>query len=80
MVERLGRAGAFRLDDPPLFGTGIEPLDRVQALLAQRILRNNELLLDAKIRVACIDPVRGKPVPMPRTLHENLSALSESTR
>jgi hypothetical protein len=33
------------------------------------------LLLDAKIRVACIDPARGKPIRC-RAIHEQLSALT----
>lgn len=64
-----------RLDDLLTVETGVSSLGRAQVSFAQRILRDRELLLDAKIRVACIDPVRGKPIPMPQTLHQQLSAL-----
>jgi acyl-CoA thioester hydrolase len=64
-----------RLDDLLTVETTVASLGRAQVTFAQRILRDKELLLDAKIRVACIDPVRGKPIPMPRALHEQLSAL-----
>ena len=64
-----------RLDDLLTVETDIASLGRAQVTFAQRILRDKELLLDARIRVACIDPVRGKPIPMPRTLHEQLSSL-----
>ena len=64
-----------RLDDLLLVETGIASLGRAQVTFTQRILRDRELLLDAKIRVACIDPVRGRPIPMPRALHQQLSAL-----
>lgn len=64
-----------RLDDLLTVETAIAALGRAQVTFAQRILRNKELLLDAKIRIACIDPVRGKPVPMPRVLHQQFSAL-----
>jgi acyl-CoA thioester hydrolase len=64
-----------RLDDLLTVETGIASLGRAQVTFAQRIRRGHELLLDAKIRVACIDPVRGKPIPMPRILHQQLSAL-----
>jgi acyl-CoA thioester hydrolase len=64
-----------RLDDLLTVETGIASLGRAQVTFAQRIRRDHELLLDAKIRVACIDPERGKPIPMPRALHEQLSAL-----
>lgn len=69
-----------RLDDLLVVETAIASLGRAQVTFAQRILRDRELLLDAKIRVACIDPLRGKPIPMPRALHEQLSALPESSR
>jgi acyl-CoA thioester hydrolase len=64
-----------KLDDLLTVETAVAALGRAQMTFAQRILRDNELLLDAKIRVACIDPARGKPMPMPRVLHEQLSAL-----
>lgn len=69
-----------RLDDLLTIETTVAELGRAQVTFAQRILRDRELLLDAKIRVVCIDPLRGKPIPMPRALHEQLSALSESSR
>ncbi len=64
-----------KLDDLLTVETAVAALGRAQVTFAQRILRDNELLLDAKIRVACIDPARGRPMPMPRALHEQLSAL-----
>lgn len=69
-----------RLDDLLTIETAIESLGKAQLLFSQRIRRNEELLLDAKIRVACIDPLRGKPIALPRALHEQLSALSEPLR
>lgn len=69
-----------KLDDLLTIQTAIAKLGRAQVTFTQRVLRDNELLLDAKIRVVCIDPVRGKPIPMPRVLQEQLSALSESSR
>lgn len=68
-----------KLDDLLTVETAIQSLGKAQLLFSQRIRRNEELLLDAKIRIACIDPVRSKPIPMPRALHEQLSALSESS-
>jgi acyl-CoA thioester hydrolase len=69
-----------KLDDLLTVETSVASLGRAQVTFVQRILRDHELLLDAKIRVVCIDPVRGKPIPMPSALHEQLSALSESSR
>ena len=64
-----------RLDDQLSVETSVASLGRAQLTFAQRILRDNELLLDAKIRVACIDPGRGRAIPMPRALHQQFSAL-----
>jgi len=64
-----------KLDDLLTIETAVAKLGRAQVSFAQRILRDNELLLDAKIRVACIDPARGRPMPMPRALHQQFSAL-----
>lgn len=64
-----------KLDDLLTVETAVDALGRAQMTFAQRILRNRELLLDAKIRVACIDPVRGKPMAMPRYIHEQFTAL-----
>ena len=65
-----------KLDDLLTVETAIESLGKAQLVFCQRIRRNDELLLDAKIRIACIDPVRGKPIRVPRGLHQQLSALS----
>jgi acyl-CoA thioester hydrolase len=64
-----------RLDDLLMVETGIAELGRAQLTFVQRIRRDHELLLDAKIRIACIDPAAGRPIRMPRILHEQLAAL-----
>ncbi len=64
-----------RLDDELVVVSAVESLGRAQVVFAQRIERGGELLLDAKIRVACIDPVRGKATAMPKEIHEKLKAL-----
>lgn len=69
-----------RLDDLLSVETAIASLGRVQVTFVQRILRGHELLLDAKIRVVCIDPARGKPVPMPRPIHDQLAALTKAVQ
>jgi acyl-CoA thioester hydrolase len=57
-----------------IVNTGVESLGRAQVVFCQRILRDEVLLLDAKIRIACIDPLRGRPTAMPQTIHEQLAA------
>ena len=68
-----------KLDDLLTVETMVASLGRAQVSFAQRILRDRELLLDAKIRVACIDPARGKPIAMPPVLYQQLSALPGSS-
>ena len=64
-----------RLDDLLTVETGIASLGRAQAAFGQRILRDRELLLDAKIGLACVDPASGRPIRMPHALLRQLSAL-----
>jgi acyl-CoA thioester hydrolase len=69
-----------RLDDLLVVETAVAALGWAQVTFAQRIRRDTEVLLDAKIRVACIDPAAGRPIRMPRALHEQLSALPGLSR
>ena len=64
-----------RLDDELIVLSRIESLGRAQLVFAQRIERGDELLLEAKIRVACFDPLRGKAQAMPKEIHEKFRAL-----
>ena len=64
-----------KLDDLIVVETVVESVGRVQVMFAQQVTRDGEQLLDARIRVACIDPTRGKPVPMPRDIYQQLKAL-----
>jgi acyl-CoA thioester hydrolase len=64
-----------KLDDQILVETAVESVGHAQVMFAQRIMRGEEQLLDARIRVACIDPARGRPVPMPRDIYQQLKAL-----
>ena len=59
-----------KLDEQLEVITGIEDLRRVQLVFDQSIWRGDSLLLDAKIRVACVDPQSGKPIAMRRDIHE----------
>ena len=64
-----------KLDDLIVVETVVESVGRVQVMFAQQVTRDGEQLLDARIRVACIDPTRGKPVPMPGDIYQQLKAL-----
>jgi acyl-CoA thioester hydrolase len=67
-------------DDLLRVETEVASLGRAQMTFVQRVLRDTELLLDAKIRVVCIDPLRGKPIPMPRPIHDQLAALTKAVQ
>ena len=64
-----------RLDDELIVASTIESLGRAQVVFRQQVLRNHALLVDATIRVACFDPLRGKAAAMPKEIHEKLKAL-----
>jgi acyl-CoA thioester hydrolase len=64
-----------KLDDEILVDTWVVAVGRAQLVFAQRVLRDAETLLEATIRVACMDPERGRPVAMPRELHAQFQAL-----
>ena len=53
-----------KLDDELTVKTRIATLRRASAVFEQTIWRGDELLIDAKVRCASIDPVRGVPVTM----------------
>jgi len=64
-----------RLDDQLTVETTLGSLGRAQVIFLQRIRRGEDILLDAKIRVACIDPACGKPRAMPRVIYDQFKPL-----
>ncbi|MBI3524577.1 MAG: tol-pal system-associated acyl-CoA thioesterase [Betaproteobacteria bacterium] len=64
-----------RLDDLLTVVSSIGPLGRAQVVFVQRVERNGEILLEATVRVACIDPQRGKARALPKDTHEKFKAL-----
>ncbi|PKO84993.1 MAG: tol-pal system-associated acyl-CoA thioesterase [Betaproteobacteria bacterium HGW-Betaproteobacteria-11] len=65
-----------KLDDLLTVETTVAALGRAQVSFAQRIVRDAQTLLEANIRVACLDPARGKPVAMPRGIYRQLTGLA----
>jgi len=64
-----------RLDDVIEVTSVIRELGRAQMVFQQRVGRQGVALLDAQVRVASIDPVRGKAIAMPKEIHEKFEAL-----
>lgn len=70
-----------KLDDLLVVETRIADVGRAQATFSQQVKRSASgdglVLLEAQVRVACIDPVLGKPIAMPQEIHQQLTALTE---
>ena len=65
-----------RLDDEIHIVSRIDSVGRAQVVFDQHAERNGELLVEAKMRIASFDPVRGKAVAMPRDIYEKFKALA----
>jgi acyl-CoA thioester hydrolase len=68
------------LDDLLAIETRVSSLGRAQVYFSQRVRREGELLFDAEVRIACIDPTRGKPIRMPGVIHEQMSILMRASQ
>jgi acyl-CoA thioester hydrolase len=65
-----------RLDDAVEVISRIGELGRAQVVFQQRIERQGELLLEATVRVACLDVARGKATAIPQHIHDKLKELT----
>ena len=64
-----------RLDDLIEVESTLAELGRAQVVFRQAIRRDGETLLEATVRVACLDLSRGKATAMPKNMHEKFRAL-----
>ncbi len=64
-----------KLDDELIVSSRIESLGRAQVVFAQQVWRGDTLLLDATVRIACLDTRKGKAVAMPREIHEKFKTV-----
>lgn len=67
---------AARLDDMLNVFAEIASIGRAQLTFAQRIERGADVLLEARVRVACIDPQRMKAAAIPEEIRTRLEALT----
>jgi len=65
-----------RLDDLIEVATAVGELGRAQVVFLQRIEREGDLLVDATVRVACLDLTKGRAAAMPKPIHEKLKELT----
>lgn len=64
-----------RLDDALEVVTAVESVGRAQAMFAQRIERDGDVLMSAGVRLACLDIKRGRAAAMPADIYEELKKL-----
>lgn len=76
-VEADFRAAA-RLDDLLDVRVEIERLGGASMVFAQRIERGDDLLLEAKVTVACVDWARKKPTALPEAMRSQLQELMKA--
>jgi len=62
------------LDDLVSVTVALEHLGRAQFTLGQRVLRGDEVLVEASVNLACVTSVGFKPVRVPDGLRETLEA------
>jgi acyl-CoA thioester hydrolase len=62
------------LDDLLSVNVGVEHLGRAQFTLGQRVLRGEEVLVEASVNLACVTSVGFKPVRVPDSLRDTLEA------
>jgi acyl-CoA thioester hydrolase len=63
---------AARLDDALTVVTELASLGRAQVVFAQRVERDGQALVEATVRVACIDARRMKPVAIPEEIRKKM--------
>lgn len=65
-----------RTDDELKVTARIEKLGRTYIVFHQEVIRQDELLCDAHIKVACVDANKMKPVVIPPVLQQQFAAVS----
>ncbi len=65
-----------RLDDRLTVTSRVASHGRVQVVFDQRIERGTELLLTARVRIACVDLARGRAAAMPDDIFEQFARLT----
>jgi acyl-CoA thioester hydrolase len=64
-----------KLDDELNILSKIESVGRAQVIFAQRAECRGEVIVEARMRIASLDPLKGKAVAMPREVYEQFKAL-----
>ncbi len=65
---------AARLDDPLAVSVQLESIGKVRCVFAQEIRREDDLLVKARVTVACVTGEQFKPVEIPEALRRKMEA------
>lgn len=66
-----------RLDDELVVITTLEELGRAQVAFRQNVLREDELLFSARVRVVSFDPESGRVASIPKEIREQFKVLEK---
>jgi acyl-CoA thioester hydrolase len=66
-----------RLDDELVVHSTLEEVGRAQVVFRQNVLRGDELLFSARVRVVSFDPVTARAAAIPKDIQEQFKALEK---
>ena len=64
-----------RFNDDLIVKSELVDIGSSKVIFKQMIYRDDEMLIDATVDVACIDSEKFKPVPMPKTIKHSMESL-----
>ena len=66
-----------RLDDDLVVISTLEAVGRAQVVFRQNVLRGEELLFSARVRVVSFDPLTAKAAAIPKAIQDKFKALEK---
>ena len=66
-----------RLDDELVVRSTLEEVGRAQVVFRQNVMRGEELLFSARVRVVSFDPVSARAAAIPKAIQEKFKALEK---
>lgn len=66
-----------RLDDELIVQSSLEEVGRAQVVFRQNVMRGEELLFSARVRVVSFDPLTARAAAIPKTIQEKFKALEK---
>ena len=66
-----------RLDDELMVRSTLEEVGRAQVVFLQNVMRGEELLFSARVRVVSFDPATARAAAIPKAIQEKFKALEK---